>query len=465
MKFNVEVEKTSSIVRRLKVRVPAAEVKSYLDRGFVSVQKSATLKGFRPGQAPISMIKQFYGDDVRHRVFHSLIDESLDEAVRQESLKTVGSPKIDTSAHKTGEGAHDHGIHENQDLTYTAIVEIFPEVQAQGYAGLRLNRETVSISDEMVEKVVKNFQDSQAQIIPAGGGLALPDGSTSSRPAQMGDFLDTSFSGGLVTASGVQSREDMTGTRLIEIGSNTMIPGFENQLIGMRAGETKTFRIRFPEDYGAGTESSEAKSIANQEAEFTVTVQEVKEKKLPTLDDEFAKQMGYESVADLKVKAKEFLLRERTQESDAKIQSALVAQLIEKNPFEVPSALVDSQTQVLAKEWTEELKRQGYPEKLIQESIRGDLKTLKSRAESQVRASLILESVSEQEKILVSEDDLRNGMADLSKSSRLEMNQLEDFYAKNPGRKGDLEFRLRQERTIKFLLDKAEITSVEASEK
>jgi trigger factor len=465
MKFNVEVEKTSSIVRKLKVCVPAAEVKAHLDRGFLSVQKSSTLKGFRPGQAPISMIKQFYGEDVRHRVFHSLIDESLDAAVRQESLRTVGHPKIDSSAHQTGKGEHDHGIQEDQDLVYTAVVEIFPDVQVKDYTGLKLTREVVSITDAMVEEVVKNFQDSQAQLVPAGGGLTQADGAASSRPAQQKDFVDTTFSGGLVTESGVQLRDDMKGSRVIEIGSKTMIPGFEEQLIGMKTGETKTFRIRFPEDYGAGTEMSAAKAMANQEAEFTVTVQEIKEKKLPVLDDEFVKQMGYESVADLRAKAKDYLTRERTQESNGKLHSSLVAQLIEKNPFDVPAALVDSQTQVLAQEWAQELKRQGYPEKLIQDSVRGDLKTLKTRAESQVRASLLLENISQQEKISVSESDLKQGMIDLSTSSRVELGQLEDFYAKNPGRKGDLEFRLRQERAIKFLLDKAEITSVEASEK
>jgi trigger factor len=302
-------------------------------------------------------------------------------------------------------------------------------------------------------------------LVPVGGGLAKADGTSSSRPAEKGDFVDASFSGGIVTDSGVQQREDMKGSRVIEIGSNSMIPGFEDQLIGMRAGESKTFRIRFPENYGAGTEISEAQAIANKEAEFNVTAQEVKEKKLPELDDEFVKQMGYESVADLKAKAKDYLVRERTQESESKLQSGIVSQLIERNPFDVPSALVDSQTQLLAKEWSEELKRQGYPEKVIQDSIRGDLKTLRSRAENQVRASLILESISEQEKITVSDSEVQSEIAHQSKSSQIEISQLEDFYAKNPGRKGDLEFRMRQERAIKFLVDKAEISSVEASEK
>lgn len=465
MKFNVEVEKTSSIVRTLKVRVPASEVKTHLDRGFVNVQKSASLKGFRPGQAPISVIKQFYGDDVRHRVLHTLIDESFDAAVRQESIRPVGYPKIDTSAHKTGEGAHDHDIQENQDLIYTATVEIFPEVKAKGYTGLKLSREEVKVTDEMVEKVVGNFLDSHAQLVPVEGGLALADGTTSSRPAQKSDFVDATFSGGLVTESGVQLRDDMKGSRLIEIGSNSMIPGFEDQLIGMRAGETKTFKIRFPEDYGAGTEMASAKALANQEAEFTVTAKEIKEKKLPELNDDFAKQMGYESVADLRTKAKEFLNRERTKESDNKLQSALVAALVEKNPFDLPTAMIDSQTQVLAQDWSEELKQQGYPEKLIQEIIRGDLKSLRTRAESQVRASLILESISEQEKVTVSESEIKTEMELISKSSKIELSQLEDYYAKNPGRKGDLEFRMRQERTIKFLLDKAAISLVPASEK
>ncbi len=465
MKLNVEVEKISSVVRKLTVRVPASEVKATLERSFITVQKTAALKGFRPGQAPISMVKQFYGEDVRHRVFHSLIDDSFEQVIRQEALKTVGYPKIDTSAHQTGAGAHDHGIKDEQDLVYTATVEIFPEVQAKGYTGLRLSRETVAVTDEMIEVVVKNFQDSQAQLVPVGGGVALADGSLSSRPSQKGDFVDTTFSGGLVSDTGVQPREDMKGSRVIEIGSNSMIAGFEDQLIGMRAGETKTFRIRFPENYGEGTEIAEAKAIANREAEFTVTVQEVKEKKLPTLDDEFAKQMGYESVADLRVKAKDFLVRERAKESEAKLQGALVAQLIEKNPFEVPAALVESQTKLLAQEWGEELKRQGYPEKMIQDSIRGDLNTLKTRAESQVRASLLLENISEQEKIAVSDQVIDAEMDVMSQSSRIDREKLEEFYAKNPGRKGDLEFRLRQELAIKFLLDKAEITSVEASEK
>ncbi len=465
MRFNVEVEKPTSILRKLKIRVPADEVQTHFQRGLVQVQKTANIKGFRPGNAPISMIRQYYGEDVRHRVFHTLIDDSFDRAVRQEELKVVGSPKIDSSTHQTGQGAHDHGIQDQQDLVYTATVEVLPEIELQDYQGVALNQEKIKVTDEMVEDVIQNLRNSQAQLAPVSGGLALADGTTSSRPAVSGDFVDTAFAGGLVTETGVEAREDMKGSRLIEIGSHSMIEGFEDQLIGMRTGETKTFRIHFPADYGGVSGPQEARALAGKEAEFTVTAQDIKEKKLPELDDEFVKTMGYESVDDLRKRAADYLLNERTQESLGKLQAALVSHLVQKHAFDVPSALVDGQTRALLEEWAQDMKKEGHPENSIQETLKGSIAAMRKRAESQVRASLILESIANAEKITVTQDQIREEMSRLAKSMNSTSEQLEEFYAKNPGRMGDLEFRLRQELTVKFLLDKANITSVEASEK
>src|SRR4051794_31422496 len=118
MELNVQVEKPSAILRKLTIRVPAKEVASRYNSGLAEVQKTAKLKGFRPGQAPISVIKQYYGEDVRHRLFHNLIDESFQHAVREQKIKAVGNPKIETPDHKTGAGEHDHTLGENQDLSF-----------------------------------------------------------------------------------------------------------------------------------------------------------------------------------------------------------------------------------------------------------------------------------------------------------------------------------------------------------
>lgn len=450
MELNVQVEKPSAILRKLTIRVSAKEVAARYTRGLAEVQATAKLKGFRPGQAPISVIQQYYGEDVRHRLFHNLIDESYQHAIRDQKLKAVGSPKIETPEHKTGAGEHDHTLKEDQDLTFTATVEVLPELEVKNYAGVALSRTNVDIQDADVEQVVKNLLDSQAELVPASSGLADASGKMGSRAARKGDFVDIQFDGGVVTDKGVEKKEGMKGGRVVEIGSDSLIPGFEENLIGMRSGDSKTFRLKFPADYFE-------KDIAGKEAEFSVTLNDVKEKKLPELNDEFVKNMGYADVADFRKKAKEHLLKEKTDEVDRKLRSDLLEHIISKNAFDVPQALIESQTRALAQDWAQELKRQGLDDQMVQNAVMSEIENLKKRAEQQVRASLLLESIAAQEKIEVKAEDYDAELKTMAASMRVEEDKLKDFYSKNPARREDFVFRVRQERTLKFLLDKAKI--------
>jgi trigger factor len=452
MELNVQVETKSPILRKLTVRVPAKEVAARYNRGLAEVQRTANLKGFRPGQAPIAVIKQYYGEDVRHRLFHNLIDESYQHAIRTEKLKAVGSPKIETPDHKTGAGEHDHTLHEDKDLTYIATVEVLPEIEVKNYTGVALTRGNADVKDADVEQMVKHLLDAQAELVPATSGLADASGKMGSRPARKGDFADIQFDGGIVTDKGVEKKDGMKGGRVIEIGSDSLIPGFEDNLIDMRAGDSKTFRLKFPADYFE-------KDIAGQEAEFSVTVNDIKEKKLPELNDEFVKNAGYESVADFRQKAKEHLLKEKTSEIDCKLRSDLIEQIISKNAFDVPLALVESQTRALAQDWAQELKRQGLDEQMIQNAVMSEIENLRKRADQQVRASLLLEAVATQEKIEVKSEDLDAELKTMAASMGATEDKLKEFYEKNPARREDFVFRVRQERTLKFLLDKAKIKS------
>jgi trigger factor len=452
MELNVQVETKSPILRKLTVRVPAKEVADRYNKGLAEVQRTANLKGFRPGQAPLNVIKQYYGEDVRHRLFHNLIDESYQHAIRNEKLKAVGQPKIETPDHKTGAGEHDHTLEENKDLTYTATIEVLPEIEVKGYTGVALTRGNAEVKDADVEQMVKQLLDSQAELVPATSGLADASGKMGSRPARKGDFCDIQFDGGIVTDNGVEKQEGMKGGRVVEIGSDSLIPGFEDNVVGMRAGESKTFRLKFPDDYFE-------KGIAGKDAEFSVTVNDVKEKKLPELNDEFAKNAGYESVADFRQKAKEHMLKEKTGEIDRKLRSDLIEQLIGKNPFDVPLALIESQTRALAQDWAQELKRQGLDDQMVQNAIMSEIENLRKRAEQQVRASLVLEAVASQEKIEVKSEDYESELKTMAASMGATEDKLKEFYAKNPARQEDFVFRVRQERTLKFLLDRAKIKS------
>jgi len=452
MEFQIEMEESSPITRKFKIKVPAQIVARHFEKGLVEIQRTAKLKGFRPGHAPISVIKQYYADDLRHQVYHNLVDESYREALREHQIRAIGSPKIESPDHKTGEGAHDHAVTEDKDFSFTATVEILPEIEVKGYTGVSLTKDAVHVTDEDVNKILENLQNSQSELIPASGGLTLADGTQSSRPVKMGDHVETEFRGGLVTESGLDERPGMKGNRMIEIGSNSLIPGFEEQMVGMRQGETKTFRVPFPKDYFE-------KDFAGKEAEFTVTVNEVKEKKLPPVDDAFAKQMGHETLDELKTKIREHLQQDRTQEVERKLRSDLLQSLIDKNKFDVPVALVESQTRALAQDWAQELKRQGFNEQMIQQALVQELPNLQKRAESQVRASLILDAIGKKEDIDVNPEEFNQEVEKAAASMQVEVEKLKEFYAKDPGRKEDFMFRMKQDRVVKFLFDKAKIKS------
>lgn len=450
MEFTVQVEKPTNIQRKLTIKVPAKEVAAKMEEGLREIAKTAKLKGFRPGHVPLAVVRQYYGEDVRHRVFHNVIDESFKQAVKRENIRTVSSPQIETPEHQTGQGAHDHTIQEGQDLTFTATVEVIPEVEVKNYTGLSLTEGKVEITDKDVDLVVENLRGAQAQLVPASSGLADASGQQTSRPVQKGDFVDMQFSGGVVTDSGLEERPGMKGQRMLEVGSDTLIPGFEENLVGMRSGETKTFRVPFPQDYFE-------KELAGKESEFTVTVNEVKEKKLPELDDELAKGMGYENVADMRAKAQEHLVKERTQEVERTLKSDLLKQLIEKNEFEVPQSLVQAQTRALAQDVVQNLKQQGFNDQMAQEAILSELDNLKKRAENQVRASLILETIAKKEGIEVTEADVDAEIKKMAESMNIDEQRIRDYYSQASGRREDLEFRLREDRTVKFLLDKSKV--------
>jgi trigger factor len=450
LEVQVKVEKPSSIVRKLTIKVPASIVADRFNRGLAEVQKDAKLKGFRPGQAPLGIIKQYYGADVRHRVYHSLIDESFQHAARENKVMAVGRPTIESPDHKHGDGDHDHGIHEDKDFTFTATVEVLPEIEVKNYTGVALTQEKKEVTNVDVDKVIEGMIDSQAELVPVGGGLVLADGNESSRPVKKGDYADINFSGGIFEGDKVVEQEGMKGSRLLEIGSNSLIPGFEEEVIGMRKGETKTFKIDFPKEY-------HAQDMAGKAAEFTVTVNELKEKKLPEVNDEFVKQMGYENVADFKTKAKEYLTKEREDESQRKLRADLVSALIEKNPFDVPNALIESQTRALAQDWAQELRKQGVDDVTIQGAVTQEIENLKKRAEGQVRGSLLLEAVAKKENVELKPEELDAEIKKTAETMKVEEDKLREYYAKNPGRQEDFVFRLRQERTIQFLLDKAKI--------
>ncbi len=441
MEYQVKVENPSNIQRKLIISVSKDIVAKRLATGYSDVQRKAKIKGFRPGMVPMNLVKQYYGADVRHQVFHNIIDEFYPKALREQKIRAVNSPQISTPDHQHGQGEHDHEIKDGQDLTFTATVEIIPEIEVKGYTGLSLTKGKTEVTEIDVDKVIESIQDNRAELIAI---------ESESHRAKKGEFVDMKFDGGVVTDAGLDKRPGMEGSRVLEIGSDSLIPGFEENLVGMKRGETKTFRIPFPADYFE-------KDLAGKDAEFTVTVSEIKEKKRPPVTEELAKDMGYESIADMRVKAKEHLVKQKATDSDRKLRSDLLGQLIEKNSFECPQSLVQAQARVLAQDVAKNLKNQGFTDQMVQEALTHELENISKRAESQVRASLVLEAIAKKENLDVTDADIDAEIKSMAENMKAGLEEVKEFYAKNPSRRDDLEFRMREDKAVEFLFSKSKI--------
>lgn len=444
MQYTVTIERPTKTQAALKVRVPAAMVSERFKAKLVETQKVAKLKGFRPGHVPMAMVQQVYGRELKDQVFHNLVEDSYTWAVREKQLRAVGKPVIDAPQH------HHHEVNENEDIEYTATVDVMPEFEVKGYHGVSLVRKEIAVTPEEVTQVIGTVLDDRSELISVAQ-IAGADGQTTSiRGAKTGDYLDLSFDGKLVTANGLEARDGMKGERLTQLGSGEFLKDFEDNLVGLRGGESKTFRVRFPENYGGP-------DLSGQEAEFTVTLRDLKEKNLPELSEELAKELGYESVEDFRTKAHAHLLKSKTQEEDRNVRNELLKALIERNPFDLPENLVRAQARSLAQDFAANLKERGFQESLIQDAVKSEEKALLERAETQVRSGLILEAVARAEKLDVTAEDLNAEIAKMADENRVTVAEVREYLAKDAQRFDGFRFHLMEEKTIQFLLKEAKI--------
>jgi trigger factor len=440
METQIKLENVSAIQKKFIVTIPAERVTKTVEKKFLETQKTASLKGFRPGKVPLSMVKQFYAEDVKQKALQSLISESYSEALQKHPLRIVGEPQIEgvPHGHENEEGHQHHHIHihEGESLSFAATVEIVPEIEPKDYKGLSLEKASEEITQEDIAGVRKSLLDRKAELNPVD------------RAAKMGDYVDFKYEGKMKNESEVNP--DLSGNRSAELGSGQLLAEFEKGIVGVKAGGTKTFTMTYASDY-------RDQKLAGKEVEYTVDVREVKEKILPEWTEELAKEFGYESVADFEKKTTERLAKGRKDEVDNQLRNSMIEKLIEKNAFEVPQALVYSQIRALADDYSNELKRYGFNDQMIQSAIMSQLEDFKKRADTQVRAGILLDAIAKKEKIDPKEADLESELTKMAEGYGVEPKVLRDRFAGNPREKSNFEFRVREELTIQLILGAAKI--------
>ena len=430
--MNVKVEEVSSIRKKLSFEVAAERVDKEIDKAFRKIGKTAKVKGFRPGKVPVSVLEKYYGGQMEQDVLQRLISDTYFKALVDHDVAAVGEPSIVDSS----------GVIKGQPFTYAAEVEVKPEVEARDYTGLSLQKEELVMPEGLVEERLEELLESRTQLE-----------ATEREQAREGDTLVIDYLGrvnGEPFEGGVG--EDFS----LELGSQTFIPGFEDQLVGMQRDEQREVQVTFPEDYGQP-------ELAGKPAEFTVTLKEIKEKVKPEADDAFAREFGLDSLEDLKKELEKGHRRQEADRIENDLRERLVKQLIERNPIDVPEAMVEKQLQYMYQNIVNRMQAQGLTPEMLGMGWENFQQQYRETAIKQVQGSLILEAVGDQENIEVEAGEIDQKLEEIAKMANAPLDAVKKHYAGEENRSGLLA-QIREEKTIKFLLDKAEVEAVPAEQ-
>ncbi len=426
---DVTIEELSPVKKKLSFDIPWAEVKRELDRAYDLVGRKAKIKGFRPGKVPRKVLEIHYREDAEGEAMTNLVSRSYEDAVKKHDLPVIAQPEIDQE-----------GIEADRNFTYTATVEVRPEVEPVGYTGLSVTKEEIDLSEEDVDNRINQMREMYATL----ESVAEP------RECALGDTLVIDFE---VTVEGELRQELASENYSIEIGGGKFIPGFEEQLIGMKKGEEKTVGLTFPADY-------QPEELAGKEGFFKVTLKDLQEKIIPPLDDEFVKNFDvFETMDDLREAVRKSILDETSRKTEADFRKNIIDALLEKNDLEVPSMWVDHQTYQLMMDAQRRMMSSGLGGEKASELTWSMRDTFTPHAERMVKSALLLGRIAEKEEITVEDSDLEARIADLATMHGQTLEQVQEVFQADQAR-DRLRDELLEDKTIAFLVEKAEVSVV-----
>lgn len=426
--MKVDIENISGTERKLSVVLPLEEVQETRTKVFDEIRKSAKIKGFRPGKAPVNVIESAYKNEILSEVATRLVHNSLESALNEVDASPISRPQIDPPKEFTTD----------KDFEYTATFEVLPEIELAEYKGLELKKEVGEVSDHDVEHALKHLQEHRSEVKPHEDGKAI----------EKGDIAVIDFEGSL-NGEPIQDlkKQDVP----FVVGEEKMIPEFEENVLGMKKGEEKEFDVTYGEDF-------QIEEAAGKTVNFKLAVKDVQQRILPELTDELAKEIGLDDLKSLKDKVKEDLGSQLDQQSQTKLRADLLDVLVEKNPVDAPPSLVHEEALRLAQGIQQGMQQRGLPQRDLDEEAQ---RMVAERALRNVKASIVLGEISRAEDIKVSEEDINENLAGIAQNYNISVDQVRDIYRENKLLEG-LEANLAEQKVIDFIIENAKIQEVKA---
>src|SRR2546425_360250 len=437
--MKTELIDVSSTRKEIKIEIEPEVVRAAYDRVSDLYSKLANVPGFRRGHAPRSVIRTRFKSEIRGEVLQELVPEAITGAIEKHSLETIGEPDVrldnDETLQKFGE----------EPISVHVKVEVLPRVELGNYKGIEVTRRVRPVADADVDRVIEGLRENSASLLPV-----------EDRGAQLGDVATVNFRGKFIDTPDAEdiNVEDVD----VVLGGDGVQQEFTDNLLGVRPEDEKNFTVAYSQDFTS-------KGLAGKRVDYTAKVTAVRIKELPELDDEWAASLNeeFDSLATLRTKIGEDLQARASTEADHRLRRELIRKLVEKHPFEVPTSLVEHQTSQRLEAVVRDMIGRGIDPRNTELNWEGAREDLKVQAEDDVRGSLLLERIAEEENLTVSGVEIEAEIEAIAVASRQPKEQVRAALTKEGGDRS-IASRLRNRKALDLLVENARVTEEEWKE-
>ncbi|MDQ2975753.1 MAG: trigger factor [Acidobacteriota bacterium] len=437
--MKTDVVDVSPTRKEIKIEIETAVVRETYDRVSDQYAKQASVPGFRKGHAPRAVVRTRYKNEIRAQALQELLPDAVNDAISKLELNALGQPDVQLD---NAEALDKFG---EAPLSVKVNVEVLPKVELKDYKGIEAVRRIRPITDANVDEMVEALRETSAAMQPV-----------EDRGAALGDTVTVNVDGKFLAETDAENikADDVEVT----LGGKGVQQEFTDNLIGVKADDEKTFVVDYPEDFSS-------KGLAGKKVEYNVRVTAVRVKELPELDDEWARSMGedFDSLATLRAKVRQDLENRAGLEADHRLRRELMAKLLQSHQFEVPQSLIDQQTSHRLESVVRDMIGRGIDPRTQEINWEGAREELKSQAEADVRSSLLLERIAEEEKIDVSNEEIEAEIQALARGSQQSIEQVRSVLTKQGGERS-IANRLRSSKALDLLVENARVTDEEWSE-
>lgn len=424
MKSKVEKTENANEVK-LEITIEAEKFEEAIKKVYFQSAKYINIPGFRKGKAPINIVEKYYGKEIFYEdAFNEVAGEAYEEALKENNVEAVSRPNIEVTQ-----------IEKGKELIFTATVETKPEVKLGKYKGIEIPKIEYTVSDEDIDKEIKQMQEKNSRLVSIEEGTV-----------EKGNITVIDFEG---FVDGVAFEGGKAEGHELEIGSGTFIPGFEDQIIGMKVEEERDIKVKFPEEYFS-------KELAGKEATFKVKLHEIKKKELPELDDEFAKDVSeYDTLAELKNSIKEKLTKRNEEKTKYEKQEASIKAVTEEMKIDIPAGMIDLEAENMLKDIEQRLSYQGMKLEQYLQMMGKTAEEMKKEYEPQaieaIKSRLALEAIIKEEKIEATAEEIDSKIKEMAASYGKKEEEIKD----NENIRKYLKEGIENEKAIDFIVTNA----------